>query len=148
MVLCVITFSCKWFLTFQRLILKFSKKVQSSGVPHFGVLSPGSWAFRLESHVLCLMAQVLGPGPWVPSLGTYVPGLVSRVLILAPAFWVLGPYSRLCRSKQIVLLSRFYYFTFYIYNLRIARLQQKVIFKQVIFTEKNNPPDTCLRISI
>ena len=36
------TFTCRLFLTFQRFILKFSKTVQSPGVPDFGVLGPGS----------------------------------------------------------------------------------------------------------
>ena len=41
-VLRVITFTRKRFLTFQRFILKFNKKVQSPRVPSFGILCPGS----------------------------------------------------------------------------------------------------------
>ena len=63
--LCVITFTCKWFLTFQCFILKFSKKVQSSGIPDFGVLGPKSWILRPKS-------QILGPGSWVPGPWSWV----------------------------------------------------------------------------
>ena len=58
-VLCVITFTCKRFLTFQCFILKFNRKVQSPRVPSFGVLSLGSRV--LGPGVLRPGSQLLGP---------------------------------------------------------------------------------------
>ena len=64
-VLCAITFTCKWFLTFQRFILKFSKKLQSPKVPSFRVPDPGSWVLGPRSRVLvphfklCLVKYVV-----------------------------------------------------------------------------------------
>ena len=55
-VLCVITFTCKRFLTFQRLNLKLIKHFE---VPGSEVLGPGSWV---------LGSRVAGPGSWVLSL--------------------------------------------------------------------------------
>ena len=82
--LCVITFTCKWFLTFQCFILKFSKKVQSPRIPDFGVLGPESW-------VLSPRSQVLDSGSWVPGPGSWVLGPAS--LVLGSRSWVLGPES-------------------------------------------------------
>ena len=53
-VLCVITFTCKRFLTFQRLNLKLIKHFE---VPGSGVLGPGSWGPGFWGH-----------GSWVLSL--------------------------------------------------------------------------------
>ena len=60
-VLCVITFTCKRFLTFQRLNLKLIKnfKVRGSEVLSLGSWSPGSWGPD---------SRVLGRGSWVLSL--------------------------------------------------------------------------------
>ena len=67
---CVIKFTCKWLLTFQRFILKLNEKVQSSGVPDFGVLSPES--------------LVLSPTSQDPGLGSWVPGAESRLWVVSP----------------------------------------------------------------
>ena len=70
--------------------MKFNKKVQSPGVPDFGVLSPGSCVLGLESQV------------WDPGLESWDLGLGSWVLISDPGagsqvtgagFWVQGPGS-------------------------------------------------------
>ena len=60
-VLCVITFTCKRFLTFQRLNLKLIKYFEVAGSK---VLGPGSWGPGFWSPE----SRVLGPGSWVLSL--------------------------------------------------------------------------------
>ena len=60
-VLCVITFTCKRFLTFQRLNLKLIKHFE---VPGSEVLGPGSSGPGFSGPKLL----VLGPGTWVLSL--------------------------------------------------------------------------------
>ena len=60
-VLCVITITCKRFLTFQRLNLKFIKNFEVAGSE---VLGPGSWGPGFWGPKL----QVLAPGSWVLSL--------------------------------------------------------------------------------
>ena len=61
-VLCVIPFTCKRFLAFQRFILKFNNKLK---VPGFQVLGLGSWV---------LGSRVLGPGSKGPIPGVLGPG--------------------------------------------------------------------------
>ena len=94
-VLCIITFTCKWFLTFQCFILKLNKKVQSPRVPNFGVLGPRS---------LVLGSRVLGPVSWVSVLGSWVPGLGSWV-VCPRALWSRdpGPGSRVLGFWVLIL---------------------------------------------
>ena len=56
----------KWFLTFQRFILKVNKKAQSPKVLGCGILSPGSWGHRVPGSV-----------SWLPGLGVPDPGVLG-----------------------------------------------------------------------
>ena len=79
-------FTCKWFLTFQRFVLKLNKKAQSPEVLDFTILHPGFWAMSLES-------QFPGSRSWHQGFGFCVLGfkvLSARSIVLDPGFRVLG----------------------------------------------------------
>ena len=99
--------------------MKFNEKVQSPGVPDFGVLGAESCVLSPRSQVpgsgSCLgpgsRIQVSSPGFRVPGPGSQVRGPGSRVLgpgsqVPGLGSQVLGPYFRLCHEfldfKEII----------------------------------------------
>ena len=93
MIICIITFTCKWFLTFQRFFLKFNKKVKVPGsqISEYWVLSPRSRDLGLGFWVPDPGSRVLDPRSWLLGSVSWVLGPNVGFQVLGPKSWVVGP---------------------------------------------------------